>query len=170
VVRDARPEDAEAIARIRTRGWQTAYAHVFPAEALKGMPADGGADFWAGWLATPQPRSAILVAEAAGSVAGFVSVGPARGEDAGELYAIYVDPAHWGAGLGQALIQEAESRLASAGFDEAILWVLDDNPRARRFYEAAGWHADGGSKRDTFLDTEVNEVRYRKAWAPPTDP
>jgi GNAT superfamily N-acetyltransferase len=162
MVRDARLEDAGAIARVRTRGWQAGYAHVFPAEALEGMPADGGSDFWAQWLANPQPRSAILVAEAEGVVAGFVSVGPARGEDSGELYAIYVDPDNWGAGLGQALIAAAEERLVEAGFTEAILWVLDDNPRARRFYEAAGWQPDGGTKRDTFLGVEVTEVRYRK--------
>ena len=162
MVRDARVEDAGAIARVRTRGWQAGYAHVFPADALAGMPADGGSDFWASWLANPQPRSAILVAEAQDSVVGFVSVGPAREEDVGELYAIYVDPGHWGTGLGRGLIQEAEKRLADADFSEAILWVLDDNPRARRFYEAAGWHADGGSKQDTFLGTDVTEVRYRK--------
>jgi ribosomal protein S18 acetylase RimI-like enzyme len=162
MVRDARPEDAEAIVRVRARGWQAGYAHVFPAEALERMPADGGSDYWAHLLANPPPRSATLVAEAEGSVAGFASVGAARGEDSGELYAIYVDPTHWGAGLGRALLQQAELRLAEAGFSEAILWVLDDNPRARRFYEAAGWETDGGSKRDTFLGTEVTEIRYRK--------
>ncbi len=34
-------------------------------------------------------------------------------------------------------------RLAEAGFSEAILWVLDDNPRARSFYEKAGWSFTG---------------------------
>jgi ribosomal protein S18 acetylase RimI-like enzyme len=162
MVRAGRVEDAEAIARVRTRGWQAAYAHVFPREALAGMPTDAAREYWGRYLSHPEPRSAIVVAEAGGSVAGFASVGPAREEDAGELYAIYVDPDHWGEGLGKALIQTAEERLADAGFAEAILWVLDDNPRARRFYQAAGWMDDGGSKRDTFLGTEVNEVRYRK--------
>ena len=166
MVREARPEDAGAIARVRTRGWQAGYAHVFPAHALEGMPPDGGRDFWANWLANPQPRSAILVAEGEGSVVGFVSVGPARGEAAGELYAIYVDPGHWGAGLGRRLIQQAEARLAEAGFAEAILWVLDDNPRARRFYEAAGWQTDGGTKQDTFFGVDVTELRYRKRLDP----
>ena len=45
-----------------------------------------------------------------------------------------------------------------------MLWVLDDNPRARRFYELAGWRLDGGVKEDTF-DTLVREVRYRIAVA-----
>jgi GNAT superfamily N-acetyltransferase len=101
-------------------------------------------------------------------VRGFASVGAARDrdEELRELYAIYVDPDHWGAGLGRALITEAEERLRTAGFAETILWVLEDNPRTRRFYEAAGWRHDGGSKRDTHLQTEVTEVRYRKRLQP----
>jgi GNAT superfamily N-acetyltransferase len=166
MVREARPEDAGAIADVRRRGWQTAYAHVFPADALAGMPVDGDREFWAGRLERDPPRAGVFVAELGGTVAGFAAVGPARGEDAGELYAIYVDPESWGAGLGQALIVAAEERLAEAGFAEAILWVLDDNPRARRFYEAAGWHADGGTKQDTFFGVEVTELRYRKRLHP----
>jgi GNAT superfamily N-acetyltransferase len=127
------------------------------------MPTDAGLDWWSQVLRDPPAGSATLVVDAEGELAGFAHVGPARDDDCGELYAIYVDPDHWGAGLGRALIVEAEQRLEAAGFAEAILWVLDDNPRARRFYEAAGWRADGGTKRDTFLETEIEEVRYRKA-------
>jgi GNAT superfamily N-acetyltransferase len=164
MVRDARAEDAAAIARVHTRSWQVAYAHAFPAEALAGISVERRTEWWTQWLPAASPRAAILVAEVDGEVRGFASVGAARenGERLGELYAIYVDPDHWGAGLGRALISEAEERLRGAGFAEAILWVLEDNPRTRRFYEAAGWTHDGGSKRDTHLGTEVSEVRYRK--------
>jgi GNAT superfamily N-acetyltransferase len=165
VVRDARPQEAYAIARVHTRSWQVGYAHAFPAEALASISAERRADRWADRLRAPQPRTALLVAEADGEVCGFAALGPARESRArvGELYAIYVDPDHWGTGVGQALIAEGEERLRAAGFTEAILWVLEDNPRARRFYEAAGWTHDGGTKRDTHLNTEVTEVRYRKS-------
>ncbi len=162
MVRDAQLEDAAAIVRVRTRGWQKAYAQVFPADELRGMPLDGSLDWWSQLLHEAPPRTTTLVAEVHGAVVGFASMGPARGESAGELYAIYVDPEHWGDGLGRALIQEAERRLTESGFAEAILWVLDDNPRARRFYEAAGWSADGAAKQDTFLGTAIEELRYRK--------
>jgi GNAT superfamily N-acetyltransferase len=164
VVRDARPEDALAIARVHTRSWQVGYAHAFPAEALAAISAERRAGRWAERLRSFEPRSAVLVAEVDGTVRGFVSVGPARelGREVGELYAIYVDPDQWGSGVGQALISAGEQGLRDAGFTKAILWVLEDNPRARRFYEAAGWTHDGATKRDTHLETEVTEVRYRK--------
>jgi ribosomal protein S18 acetylase RimI-like enzyme len=58
-------------------------------------------------------------------------------------------------------MRETLARLRSHGFEEAVLWVLEDNPRTRRFYEQAGWRLDGGSKEETWLDLDVREVRYR---------
>ena len=80
----------------------------------------------------------------------------------GELFAIYVDPEAWGRGAGRALMDTALASLREH-FDEAVLWVLEDNPRTRRFYELAGWVHDGG--RDTFSrwDVDAPVVRYRIA-------
>jgi ribosomal protein S18 acetylase RimI-like enzyme len=35
----------------------------------------------------------------------------------------------------------AVEQLSADGYPEAVLWVLEDNPRARRFYEREGWQA-----------------------------
>ena len=63
-------------------------------------------------------------------------------------------------------MSEVLERLRAAGFGEAILWVLEDNPRTRRFYELGGWSLDGEPKEDTFLETPVRVVRYRIALGP----
>jgi RimJ/RimL family protein N-acetyltransferase len=52
-------------------------------------------------------------------------------------------------------------RLGASG--DAVLWVLEDNPRARRFYEREGWALDGERKEDEYLGFRVAEVRYRIA-------
>jgi GNAT superfamily N-acetyltransferase len=104
-----------------------------------------------------------LVAEVDGQIVGFVSVGAGREEGAdGELYAIYVHPDHWGTGIGRSLIEAGEARLRELGHREAVLWVLEDNPRARRFYEAAGWATDGTTRPIEIFGIEVPEIRYRK--------
>ncbi len=159
-VRDAVPADAEVIADVHVRAWQEAYPHVFPAEALDRLDPAPRARHWregirSGWT--------VLVTE---DGSGFASVGPARDDDAagaGELYAIYVAPERWGTGAGRALMEAAAGALGAAGFSEAVLWVLEDNPRARRFYEGAGWTLDGAVKEDEFLGTRVREVRYRRS-------
>ena len=45
-VRDARPEDADAIADVHVRAWQGAYGHVFSAEKLAGISVERRAVGW----------------------------------------------------------------------------------------------------------------------------
>jgi ribosomal protein S18 acetylase RimI-like enzyme len=163
-VRPGTPEDAAAIARVQDRGWRVAYAHVFPPEALAALAIDAGR--WRARLTAPPHGWATFVADGDGGVAGFVAVGPSRDDDAvGEVYAIYVDPDRWGDGVGRALLERGVEALTTRGFREATLWVLEDNPRARRFYEAAGWAADGARKHEPYLGVDVAEVRYRRSLA-----
>jgi ribosomal protein S18 acetylase RimI-like enzyme len=63
--------------------------------------------------------------------------------------------------VGRALMRETLARLRAHGFEEAVLWVLEDNSRTRRFYELAGWRADGDVKIEEWLGLVVREVRYR---------
>jgi RimJ/RimL family protein N-acetyltransferase len=42
-----------------------------------------------------------------------------------------------------------------------VLWVLPGNARARRFYERAGWAADGTEKTSEAFGVSFDEVRYR---------
>jgi ribosomal protein S18 acetylase RimI-like enzyme len=108
-------------------------------------------------------RVSVHVAEIDGGIVAFVSVGPSRDDDAdGELYAIYALPHAWGTGVGAALMRAGIGSMRDAGYRDAILYVLDDNPRARRFYEREGWALDGGTKRDELLGLEVTELRYRR--------
>lgn len=160
VVRAATRADAEAIERIRVRGWQIGYRHLYPPEELDRLELD-----WSHWrrrIERPPAGWTTLVAEGRGRILGFVSIGPSRDKpEVGEVYAIYVDPDEWCRGAGRALLERAEERLAEA-YREAMLWVLEDNPRARRFYEAAGWRTDGGRQAVQRLGVTPPEVRYRK--------
>jgi ribosomal protein S18 acetylase RimI-like enzyme len=162
MVRAAKPDDAEAIARVHTRSWQQAYTHLFTAEELAGISVDARARMWREVIGG---SAIVVVGEQDGEVAGFANAGPTGDHDApglGELNAIYVDPEAWGRGLGRELLAEIESQLRAQGFEEALLWVAEDNPRTRRFYELAGWAADGKQRPVEFLGREISEVRYRK--------
>jgi GNAT superfamily N-acetyltransferase len=152
-VRDAVPDDAEAIARVQVRSAQDGFAGIFTAEALASLD--------------PGPRVALwrerlpLVAEEEGEIVGFAHVGPSDEEPVGEVYRLFVLPERWGTGVGRALMERALEQLRAAGFAEATLWVHQDNPRARRFYEAGGWRLDGAEKELEQFDIRVTEVRYR---------
>jgi len=114
-------------------------------------------------LRRDRDRDPVLVAEPAGLVVGFAVVGPAQDpEGAGELCAITVDPDHWGTGVGSALLAAAQAELARLGYAEAVLWVLPDNARGRRFYEVEGWITDGTQRTSEVRGVVVPEVRYRR--------
>jgi GNAT superfamily N-acetyltransferase len=168
--RPATPEDAAAIGRVHVESWQAAYAHVFPPERLAELSPGARARWWSSQLTDPPKRTRILIDDDSERAVGFASAGPSRDADTdparvGELYSIYVLPERWGSGVGRGLIGAAVGALDELGFEEAILWVLEDNPRARRFYEAAGWRLDGATKKDMFLGVGVTELRYRIALA-----
>jgi ribosomal protein S18 acetylase RimI-like enzyme len=167
-VRRASADDSLAIETVRVHGWRSAYRHVFPPDELDALPID--AERWRSRLRVPPRGWTTMVCEDGGSVVGFSSVGPSRDADGlGELYAIYVEPEAWSTGAGRALMEAAERQLASE-YDAALLWVLEDNPRARRFYERAGWTADGARKAEERLGVRAPEVRYRKDFRSPRSP
>jgi GNAT superfamily N-acetyltransferase len=156
MIRLGTPADAEGVARVHVETWQAAYAHALPREQLEALSLEEAVERSRRWPPT-------FVAEHDGEILGFVSVGSSRdaGTD-GELFAIYVHPQHWGTGTGRALIQAGEDELRRLGHHDVVLWVLDDNPRARRFYELAGWLPDGAAREIHIFGFDVAEVRYAK--------
>jgi len=157
-VRAATPDDARAIAEVHVRTWQEAYRHAFPAEVLETLDVDERELLWTDLLGRPEPA---WVAEDGGRVVGFANAGPSRTEeDVAELYAIYVLPEAWGGGAGRQLMAAVISWFLTEEYTTAMLWVLEDNPRARRFYEREGWRHDGG-RTETMRGVDVEEALYR---------
>jgi ribosomal protein S18 acetylase RimI-like enzyme len=61
------------------------------------------------------------------------------------------------------MLDHTETRLRAEGFESAVLWVLEDNPRARSFYERFGWRPSGiTADFDDYCEVKVPEVEYRK--------
>jgi RimJ/RimL family protein N-acetyltransferase len=52
--------------------------------------------------------------------------------------------------------------IVRATYDRAWLAVVAGNARARRFYERAGWAADGTQKANEAFGVSFDEVRYRR--------
>jgi ribosomal protein S18 acetylase RimI-like enzyme len=167
-IRPARMEDAAQIAAVHVQSWQAAYRGLLPQTYLDSLDPGQRIGWWQRSLSeTDWSHGGTLLADAEGRVLGFVSYGPARDDDAdskrvGEIYAIYLVHAAWGAGTGRQLMAAALDRLSDAGFDQVILWVLDSNVRARRFYKAGGWFSDGAVQRDESHGFAMTEVRYRR--------
>jgi GNAT superfamily N-acetyltransferase len=165
-IREATPDDARAIAEVHVRSWRWAYHGLIPDDFLENLSVDDREPTWRERLADSAPCWGCLVAEdAAGRVVGFASFGPPKdaptsAEDAGEVYAIYLEEAVAGTGVGRDLFAAASDALRGLGFGRAFLWVLAQNDRARRFYEKAGWSWDGTESTHMFDCANEPIVRY----------
>ncbi|HEX4038223.1 MAG TPA: GNAT family N-acetyltransferase [Acidobacteriaceae bacterium] len=165
ILRPAAPQDAIDVARVHVRSWQTAYRGLLPDVYLDQLRPEDRAGRYDFATADPsKPFTVVAVEE--GRIRGFATTAPARdadGPECGELFALYVDPERWRRGYGLALVAAARRRLAERGHCAAVLWMLEGNARADRFYRADGWAPDGTRRTDTVWGIQVNEVRYRRA-------
>jgi GNAT superfamily N-acetyltransferase len=158
-VRQATPDDARALSEVRVDTWRVTYRGVIPQTVLDGLDVERGERFFRGVIVAE--GRAGFVAEQDGRVVGFALLGPSRDLDGvGELYAIYVRKEAWGQGAGPALMDAAIDWL-DGRWEEAVLWVAEENPRARRFYERYGWIAEESRVDEVAPGAFVPEVRYR---------
>jgi GNAT superfamily N-acetyltransferase len=139
-LRDATTGDAAALTALNVASWRAAYAHLLPEAFLARIDVAAREQRLRGRLA--DAAQFTVVACVGRRQLGFVTAGPVRDEppaQGGEVYALYVDPARTGHGVGSTLLEAAATRLAARGFSRASLWVFTRNAHARRFYEERGW-------------------------------
>jgi ribosomal protein S18 acetylase RimI-like enzyme len=117
------------------------------------------AEEWQQLVADHAPPNVLLVAvhEPEG-VVGYTAVRP---ED-GEMFLLFVHPAHAGRGIGRTLLAAADDALRAAGCREAFLFVHEQNERALAVYGAAGYRPDGSDRVSDFRGTRVRELRLVK--------
>jgi ribosomal protein S18 acetylase RimI-like enzyme len=106
------------------------------------------------------PPNALLVAtDAADGIVGFTAVDTGTGE----MFLLFVDPAHSGRGIGRMLLDAAHDALREAGCTEAFLFTEERNERARAVYEAAGYRRDGTVRESDFEGQPLRELRLVKS-------
>ena len=138
-MRAAGVADAAAIARVHVATWRTAYRGLLPDDFLDSLSEPGYEARWAGTIGNPAVR--VYVAEEGEAVVGFASGGRERAGErgfSGELYALYVLEEAQRHGHGRQLVRAVVEGLREMRLRDMIVWVLRDNPGARRFYERLG--------------------------------
>lgn len=145
--RAARRSDAPAIAALHTASWRAAYRGLLPDAFLDTEVEAEHVDLWHQRFKASDaaPVTVTVVAEHDGSIVGFahsiVDEDPKHGT---LLDNLHVHPDAKRLGIGRYLMAETAARLAAAGSQCGLyLWVLEQNARARSFYEALGGVATG---------------------------
>jgi GNAT superfamily N-acetyltransferase len=172
-IRRATELDGEGIGETHAASWEAAYRGIFD-PAFLARAAAGRRQGWpAALLRLLDGPGFVLVAERDSRIVGFAHAGPdSQDRPHAEIYGFYTHPNTWSTGAAMALMTEACSVLV-AEFADVVLWTLRDAPRARRFYEKAGFAPSGAERAEPLSDwttpdmVECITVEYHKVLAQP---
>ncbi len=145
------------------RSWRREHLAWFPESGLQRGDLEYRRAQWAELLNDDSDLETYLGfvdGEAAGVLRLGVSAEPSE-PGIGETHALYVVPEHWHRGVGTALIAFGEERLRELGFDRAIAWAYELNPRALDFYAGRGYER-GESLTNPRGDHGLVEVPFLK--------
>ncbi len=139
-VRAATIADADAIARVHAASWRTSYRGILPDHLLDRIDVGQRAASRRAILRDGAGLHLVAHDTTHHDIVGFCDAGPSRrpGPWQGEIYAIYLAHHAKRHGLGAAMLERALAWFGARGDRAMVIWVLENNAHARRFYEAQG--------------------------------
>ena len=125
-------DDYSEISNVYESSWKYTYKGIIPQEYFDSIPKGR----WANNITKSGIYSLVMTEN--GYIIGTASFCRSRWEqysDFGEIVSIYFLPEYIGKGYGKRLLKRCIEELYQLGFTGILLWVLEDNIRARSFYE-----------------------------------
>ena len=161
-LRDAGPDDLEAVVRVFLGCFRVTYAAHLPPRLVASMSDEAARSLWERALTSPGRE--VVVAQIDDEVRGVVAFA-AEGEE-GWVHSLYVAPDAQGHGVGSTLLRCAADRLLAAACHRAYLWVFAENQPSVRFYARRGWTPDGVTRvEEPFGENEIRLFRSLEAAA-----
>lgn len=138
-IRPAVPADADGILRVYQDSWRDSYRALLPPHALR-MDDPARRERMRQTITDPAIITVVAYDVSHGDIVGFCDAGANRGETqhAAELYRIYLDYHAKRHGLGTEMFELVVGRMRVQRVPSLVIWVLDSNDHACRFYEAMG--------------------------------
>lgn len=164
-IREANINDAEGIANVHVKAWQSAYREIMPNDYLDSLSVNEKTKIWQKSL-SEHSLGINLVIEKNKEIIGFCVFGPARDDDqkncnVGELVALNILPKYWRNGYGTEMVNYVLSQSDLKGWQALYLWVIKQNKKAIAIYEANGFIREGAEKlNDKLTGYELQEIRY----------
>jgi len=158
------PEDAFEFTACHIACWHSAYKGIIPDDYLANMSKEieQRTERTRKNLNEVTEDTSYYCAKFENKIIGFFIITKSRDEDklqAGQITAIYLLCEFWNKGYGRQMMNCAIDALRNMGHREIIVWVLEENHRAKRFYEKCGFLPDG-TKKEIEIGKSLIEIRY----------
>lgn len=165
-VRVATSSDAATLAAIHASAANAAYEGRVPEASLAALASPERVAHWRDAIHYGEPQ--VHVATLDGQVVGFVGFDRSRDKGTkptvGEIWSLYVLPAHWDQGVGVALWDAARDGLVEEGCTQVTAWLPLASERALRFMELAGFRRDMASARTVAVPGgRIDQLRLKRA-------
>ncbi len=145
------------ISKVYEESWKSAYKDIIPQDYLASIPKGR----WVQGLDNQGRKTLVCVDN--GRIVGTSSFCQSRFEQFqgwGEVISIYLLPDYVGKGYGKSLMDAVLLELKRQGYENVFLWVLEENFRARNFYERYGFLLVEDFLEDNIGGKNLREVRY----------
>lgn len=141
------------------QSWKYAYKDIIPQIFLDSIPVGK-------WTTSIQAQDRHnLVAVDQDHIIGTLSFCKSRWKnykDYGEIVSLYLLPEYMGKGYGKELLESALNELTTQGFNHILLWVIDENVGARRFYEKQGFTYQNIYLTENIGGKDIRELMYMR--------
>lgn len=163
-IRYANIEDVEAMALIHSKSFQQAFKGIIPDDVLKEkFSYERLRDHLHQGLKEGTIASCIVFEDdiPVGMQAFIKDTAEGRSDSEIDIGTICLLPEYWGKHIGSEFIVWGLEALKSKGYTKVALWVVEENLRARSFYEKVGFQHDG-EIRIINPGKQLKEYRYVK--------
>ena len=158
LIRKVAPGDEAVLAHIQTESWKAAFKDILTEKELtRCTNLERATQMYAGLLEAKKGNGYLLEVGGKGHcIAWWDATREADMEGWAELICIHSLQNNWGKGYGSKMMDKVLEDMAKAGYSKVMLWVFEENQKARKFYEAKGFVK--GEKSKTIKG--VTEVMY----------
>ena len=160
IIRKAIPGDEQVLAYIQTESWKAAFAGILSPEELERCTnLEKAEQMYHNVLRRDGCNMAIEFVD--GNPHCIAAWGKNRcdlGDTVAELICIHSLQNNWAKGYGAAMMEYVLAQLQQTQYESVILWVFENNTRARKFYEKHGFELTEQKK----LANGIAELMYIK--------
>ncbi len=155
-------EDIDDLASVHSKSLKEAFGTIFPKETVEGsFSFERRKKGFLKEVSLGEPLNLLAYHE--NKPAGLLTYGKSRyieiPDNSIELWRIYLMPEFWGKGLGKELLEYGIMEIRKQGYEQVILWVLEENKRAQVFYERNGFRRSGRTL-DAYLGRDIKDLQY----------